>query len=251
MAEKQMMDIQRLESRRLLAADPFFQLTSKGTLIITGTDAGDEITIQLKHGQQNDGVQLIVQPDRDGALAVLHQASISYAKMKHIRIDAGGGDDKIFISGGDQMTRPATILGGDGDDQISYSSSAPTFVDAGAGDDLITGAAIVSVGSTKNSDVLDAAFAAPNSTAAATIMGGDGDDSLYGDTNDQIDGGAGNDTASVLFSGKAVSDARISALAHDYYARLGATGIEVTKGASTANFEITKSIFQGAVTVLT
>jgi hypothetical protein len=201
-------------------------------LIVHGTEAKDEIVVQLVHNQAADGVQVIVTP-KDGIDAdIRHEIHVKYRNVKRYRIEAGAGDDFVNISGGNEMRRPATILGGAGNDLIGYSSMGPTLVDAGDGNDQTSGSPIVAVNAKKNRDVLDATFDSPNGTAPATILGGAGDDSLNGDSNDQIDGGSGSDVAQLIALGKDVPDDRLQALAHDYYARLGATGVEQTKASS-------------------
>jgi hypothetical protein len=225
-----MLLVQMLESRTLFAADPTFQLTAKGTLIVRGGAASDEIIVQLKHGKAADGVQVLVTLDKPTGSSPPQEYDSTYKKIKRYYIDAGAGDDFINIAGGSQMTRPATILGGAGNDTLGFSPDAPTLVAGGAGNDQVVGTPpSVEATSSKNRDVLDATFATSNSSSSATLLGGAGDDTISGDTNDQIDGGAGNDTAKLLIYGN-ISDDRRNALAADYYARLNANSVEQLTG---------------------
>ena len=80
-------------------------------------------------------------------------------------------------------------------------------------------------------------FAGMNTTGVNTLTGGAGNDTLSGDTNDQLDGGSGSDTATLILAATdtGVNAARRDALATLYYQRLGAVGIETYKGFSLFN----------------
>ncbi|MDO8185571.1 hypothetical protein Q5424_02370 [Conexibacter sp. JD483] len=86
-------------------------------------------------------------------------------------VDGGAGDDRLSVDAGGPA---ATLLGGDGNDELS----------GGTGDDVLDGGA--------GNDTLAGGF------GRDTLRGGDGDDSLLGDAlkpfADTIDGGAGRDT---------------------------------------------------------
>ena len=72
---------------------------------------------------------------------------------------------------------------------------------------------------------------AKNKTGPATLLGNAGDDTLFGDSNDFVDGGTGSDVAATLVTNVSSSDqARADALAEVFYGRLGATNIETFKG---------------------
>ncbi len=87
-------------------------------------------------------------------------------------IDAGAGNDTIRVAG--QPAAPTTVLGGEGDDQLSLLAGNAT-ADGGAGTDRV---------------VSGGPAGAPND-----IAGGEGGDTLLvsGPAADRIAGGAGND----------------------------------------------------------
>ncbi len=81
----------------------------------------------------------------------------------------GSGNDQIIVERG--VTADVVLVGGEGDDFLSYAGSGKAQIDGGAGNDQIV------VGK-----------------QGATILGGSGDDNILGgDGADLIQGGAGND----------------------------------------------------------
>ncbi|HEX3358120.1 MAG TPA: hypothetical protein VHS31_14200 [Tepidisphaeraceae bacterium] len=223
-----------LESRRLLSANPLFQVTSKGTLIIHGTPGADEIRVFTVHNTRARGIDAVVGPA--GSEANLQDQLIQFRArfhtVKRLWIDAGGGDDRIDIDAISDVPRPATVLGGAGDDAIAPSKLGPLLAIGGAGNDnLFTQQAFVSVFGVKNRAILDDKFHSFHSAFSDTLLGGAGNDTLYGDLTDHLDGGSGNDQADLMVvSEVAIPDDRVSALAHDYYQRLGTISIEQTTG---------------------
>lgn len=102
-------------------------------------------------------------------------------------IDAGDGDDQIYMGG---YTADANdhILGGAGNDTI-YADMGDDFVDGGVGDDrLFGGAGNDTIFGGAGNDLLD------GGDGDDILNGGDGDDVIRGGAgNDIIDGGAGYD----------------------------------------------------------
>ncbi len=100
----------------------FTTVTSKGTLIITGTSGLDDIEVNI-YGPS--------------VIAVNHtQESHPLAKVKRVLIEALGGDDSIRIFG----KLRCTIIGGSGDDAIT-AGDADTSLEGDAGNDsLFSGA---------------------------------------------------------------------------------------------------------------
>ncbi|MCK0139968.1 calcium-binding protein [Aliiroseovarius sp. F47248L] len=120
-------------------------------------------------------------------------------------VDGGAGDDSLISGDGaaylfgndgdDVITAGEGVLagfGGDGDDTLDASNSLDSFLDGGAGDDLLIG-----------SDGDDQLFggkheakdnAGANSTDNDVLIGGAGDDALYGGHGaDTLKGGEGDD----------------------------------------------------------
>ena len=218
-----MIDCEPLESRRLLAANPVLALSAKGTLIVQGTSLADSINVSIPHNKIANGFVATVK-NRNGTF----KFSAKFNSVKRISVDGGAGADSILIEGGKLVTQPATLLGGPGNDRINYSAIAPILADGGTGDDTVGATAAIAVTSKKNSEVINTLFATKNSTGVNRILGGEGNDTVSGDTNDRVDGGPGIDTAflAVATSDPSVDAARMNALAALYYQRLGATHVE-------------------------
>src|ERR1051325_2060473 len=83
---------ERLEDRRLMSVN-----LSHGVLVIRGSDNGDQITLSIADNNPfpyvpNATHQTILTVDIDG-----HTWSFDAAQVHRIRIDGGGGDDKIQL----------------------------------------------------------------------------------------------------------------------------------------------------------
>ena len=223
-----MIDCEQLESRRMMSANPVLQLNSKGTLVVKGTDLADSITISIPANKITNGYLAVVK-NRRGTF----QFHAKITPVKSISVDAGLGSDSILIQGGNLMTVPETLLGGDGNDRINYSAVGAIRADGGNGNDTVGATATIAVTSTNDNDVINAVFAKKNSTGRNTVFGGLGNDILSGDTNDIVDGGDGIDLAVLGIVGDStVTAARRNNLALLYYTRLGTKHIEKTIGAS-------------------
>ena len=104
------------------------------------------------------------------------------ADVDRIVIDAGEGDDSIFVT--EDVRIPVEIWGGPGSDQI-YAGGGNAVIDGGEGDDYL-------VGGLGN----DRIFGGPGNDV---LLGGAGDDELDGGTGcDTLQGDEGDD---VLFGG--------------------------------------------------
>ncbi len=155
-----MHNIERLENRQLFAADPMFTLTSKGTLIVEGSGGDDQISATLVGGHTKVGLLYVMISSNLGGkneyFTVFHETKVSYPKVKRIVIDGGDGNDTIDINS-NQITKPVTLLGGNGDDKITFDTGGGVYADGGAGDDTIGNRAptLIALGAkTKNHDVL-------------------------------------------------------------------------------------------------
>lgn len=146
-----------------------------GDLVVTGTDGNDRITI--RPDRKNPG-QVKVRINR-----VLVG---SFAPTGIIRVDAGLGNDEVYVS--KHLTIDSILDGGDGND----------FLRGGGGNDLLRGGeGNDELRATVGNDVLEGG--AGNDLLRAgqgddLLDGGDGDDELRGYRgNDILIGGAGND----------------------------------------------------------
>jgi Ca2+-binding RTX toxin-like protein len=120
-----------------------------GVLAIKGTEAADRIALRLKAGKP-DVLQVDV-GDNGSA-----DASFDRASIKRITIDARGGDDLVRVD----------------DRNGVFTTTIPTTIDGGSGNDTIAGG-----------------------SGAETLLGGDGNDSLDGNGgSDKVFLGAGDDT---------------------------------------------------------
>jgi hypothetical protein len=224
--------IHPLETRVLFAADPIFEMTGRGTLVVHGTDDSDVILVDAMHGNPLAGIIVTVTPE--SVTGLVHSYRIPFRSVKRFRIEGGDGGDTIDYRLGDSVYRPVTILGQAGNDTLAFFSSGPTLADGGDGDDFIgnTTQATFDIDSRPNRKNIDRFIANDSPHAINTLLGGDGDDTLAGDSNDSIDAGNGNDTGMIDINAEvsAVSQTRANAIAHDYYARIGAAGLETAIG---------------------
>ncbi|HEX8323256.1 MAG TPA: hypothetical protein VF595_05010 [Tepidisphaeraceae bacterium] len=158
-------DVECLERRTLLAGVGEPTLTSRGTLIISGTDADDRIVVTVKHNK----TRVII---RDTAGGVLLDRRYRRAEFKRVAVDAGAGHDLVMVS--PAFTRSVVAHGGDGND-VLFEGSGIAVLDGGAGNDVLGRPG-------------DDAFANP-----VTLAGGGGNDLLQPDLTDFADGGVGID----------------------------------------------------------
>lgn len=133
------------------------------TLLVSGTDEADVITITLE-----DGAYKL---DVNGDEQTLDPASIA-----QFNILAGGGNDSVTVGPG---VCKVYILGGSGDDTLTGGDFNDTITASGGNDLVIGGAGDDRLSGSAGRDIL---------------VGGDGADRLYGDAgNDNLTGGAGVD----------------------------------------------------------
>ncbi len=121
---RQIAQCQQLESRKFLAAS-FAEVSSRGTLLINGTDDTNQITIGVASGA--GAGQIIV--TRDGSML-----QFPLDAVRRLYIDAGAGDDSVTVS----AKVSATILGREGNDRLIGGPLADS-IDGGTGDDTING----------------------------------------------------------------------------------------------------------------
>lgn len=155
-----------LERRTLFAAgmaEP--TVTSRGTLMIAGTDANDRIVVTIKNGK----TRVIV---RDAVGSVLLDRRYRKNEFKRVAVDAGAGDDLVMVT--PAFGRSVALRGGLGND-VLFEGSGSAILDGGAGNDVL--------GRPGDDD-----FANP-----VTLIGGSGNDLLQPDLTDYADGGIGID----------------------------------------------------------
>lgn len=158
--------IEALEDRRLLSAS----LGSDGVLTVVGTNKSDSIEIVF----DSDANKLsVIENDQ-----VTKEFAIDAAQpqVTKIVVYGGNGDDILSITG---TSIPASLFGGNGNDQLQGGDGNDTL-DGGNGNDQLDGGA--------GNDVLN------GGNGCDQLAGGAGDDSLTGGRGwDQLDGGEGND----------------------------------------------------------
>lgn len=155
---------ENLEERRMFAVIVGTQLQ------ITGGAGNDNIKVS-----QQDAATLRV--EQNGVVQFFGDAAVNT-----ILVNANAGNDTVSLASAIPLTEPATINGGDGNDNLTGGAGGDV-IDGGAGSDVINGA--------DGNDVLRGG-AGNNS-----LFGGNGNDSMTAETGkDVFDGGAGVDSVS-------------------------------------------------------
>lgn len=177
-------------------------LDSNGNLLIAGGSGADTLSVSAADG--------VVSATVNGSTTTEPAASVHAIELlggagnDTISVGAGvggvtavggGGDDSITGgSGNDSLSGGGgndTILGGSGNDSLSGDLGNDTIL-GGSGDDVIrAGGGNDSLGGGRGNDSLNAG------DGSNTLLGGQGDDllNLYDATADEVDGGAGINTA--------------------------------------------------------
>ena|GEM_PF-3423790 len=185
---------------------------SGGNLVVNGGTANDTIAIT------NSGSNL--------AVSINGVSYGSFAATGAIVVNGGDGNDTIHVGSG--VTRPASILGGAGNDTITGGAGNDT-IEGGLGDDSLV--------ATSGDDVLfggDGHDTLRSGNGRDSLVGGAGNDSLVaahgndtllgGDGNDTLRGGGGYD----LLDGGAGNDSLRGGSGHDTI--LGGTGHDTLQG---------------------
>jgi len=126
-------EIDALGARALPAAGPVATLT-RGVLAIVGTDAADQIQVNISGSSHARG--------RANAVVRIPGVARAFraAQVRSIVVAGGGGDDFIAINDGGRWAIPATIDGGAGHDLIAGGGGADRIF-GGAGNDFLLGGA--------------------------------------------------------------------------------------------------------------
>lgn len=198
--------VEHLESRRHMSADPIWisysaesvmvaaidgvafevpistvpKLTSRGTLVISGSARNDRISIDLHAGKVR-----IYLPDFAHPLAFSYPA----ADVKRILVEAGDGDDKVFVA--DDISERCTLVGGAGDDAL-HGSTGDTLIGGSGNDKLVIAASPIPA---TQDGLFDPGVIVAFPEGNALLVGGTGNDTLVADGSDTVVGGAGNDLA--------------------------------------------------------
>lgn len=146
-------------------------VTSRGTLVIKGTDSAESIVVERRGGNYFISVSGF-------ALTVIGGSGV-----KRVLVEANGGDDRVGIARALDTT-PVTIAGGSGGDTIT-GSLGDTLI-GGAGNDILYVPTLSG---------LDNLNLAADDTPPALLSGGAGDDKLVAGALDSVIGGTGQDTA--------------------------------------------------------
>ncbi|MEM8873637.1 MAG: hypothetical protein AAGD32_05195 [Planctomycetota bacterium] len=170
-------------------------------LQITGTSGDDDVFVDRR--SNTDGTIYLVLIDN------VVVTEIAAGDFDTIFIDGGAGSDRlgaIATSGGefDAESKPATIIGSDGDDRL-FARTPDASLLGNAGNDSITIDRGIADGGTGNDTFVVG-------SGSSTLIGGDGDDEFSTvapgsdpepDATRVVQGGSGNDT---LFSGRGADD---------------------------------------------
>jgi uncharacterized delta-60 repeat protein len=186
-------------------------LSADGTLTVAGTAAADVVLVAGLVGTSRGDVVRVSSDD--------YQRVFARSTVKRIVVDAGAGNDAVFV---DAFALPSTLYGRTGDDRLSGGTGADR-VEGGIGNDVLAG------DFTREFLPDDVPFG-----GADVLLGGDGNDTLAGGGGaDSLDGGAGNDA----LAGDAGADKLLGGTGNDRLAggagddRLdGGTGADVMAG---------------------
>lgn len=173
--------VEALENRRLMSASGLsdhLSLTKTGTLLVQGTGHADRIAINRRAS--------VVAISFDGGKSYV--ASTKYARVKRVVVEGGAGDDTLTLTG--SYGRPATLVGGAGNDQLiddtRGADSKPLTI---TGPAASPGAAVQPPAITGYQFETEALVDRP-----FVFSGGNGDDrATLNHLLQRVDGGAGTD----------------------------------------------------------
>lgn len=170
--------LERLEDRKMMAANLMADLYSSGVLRIEGTERNDTIVVrQINNSLSVDNIRI----RNNGSML----SRVSANAVSRIDVYGLGGNDTILlnsdsVSGQQSIYKPSRIFGGNGADSIVGGRGADSIW-GGSGHDRIWGH--------YGNDTLY------GDSGDDQLIGGFGNDVLYGgDGNDKLWGSDGNDT---------------------------------------------------------
>ena len=201
---------ENLESRRMLstgklslASDAF---VGSGNLTIVYSVNGDTVlqsfggtitkteTLLVKGNASNDVLSVVRDGNkikyntRIGDGGIYANFVVDASKVKRVYVEAGGGNDKVFID--EELQKNCTVLGGGGNDTIEGNSSS-TLIGGSGNDKLSVPPTGVIVVGGEPGEVITGVWT--SSLGSALLSGGDGDDILLGKSTDTVVGGRGDD----------------------------------------------------------
>lgn len=229
-----MHDLQPLETRRLFSL-PSIGVTSRGTLAVIGTTSADKVTITRTNADDpNSALSITITGGDEGASVHARQR---VGTFQRISIDLGAGADSVSFVIGGKLKQRTTILGGAGNDTLEFVTPSRVLASGGNGNDvLFSQITTINSAGEHNREIIGAQLEQTNKTGPATLQGNAGDDTLWADSNDSVDGGPGTDVAQAeIDNSQSDDDTKGDALTEVFYGRLGAEGIEEFKGATNAD----------------
>jgi ELWxxDGT repeat protein len=153
-------------------------LVSQGTLLLNGTDGNDNIHVSENNNVITVNVNGETQTYQDN-------------EIQNILVHAGAGDDAVTID--DNITKPATIYGEDGNDTLQ-GGGGDDQIDGGLGDDSMIGGDgfdVIDYSARSTGITTDAQYG--NGIDAQTIFGDNGETDHF-EGFESFVGGQGNDS---------------------------------------------------------
>ena len=188
--ETTIVDIGAVEAPDRIALDD-------GTLRILGTDEIDIVRIQRA------GAQFRVDANFGG---VVEQEFFEIGDVTGFIVDALGGNDDVRLISVDP---PATLLGGDGNDELRGSNGADSIVGGSGNDSILAGKSVDTVWGGEGNDTV---ISGPGDdfiidmSGNNNLQGDDGNDTIStGAGDDSVRGGPGNDSVN---AGEGANDVR-------------------------------------------
>lgn len=123
--------VESLEARDNPAGDVTLSVPEYGLIAVTGDGRDNQFTVS----QQDNGT-IVVTGEEGTTINGEAQQTFGYGAVNRLRVDGGGGDDRVALDGVN-LPQDVAVLGGDGNDQLTLSQvgAGSLLVDAGAGDD--------------------------------------------------------------------------------------------------------------------
>jgi Ca2+-binding RTX toxin-like protein len=187
-----------------------FTVGTDGTLTLVAADADvtSKGTLVIKGGENADGISVV----RDGNLIKYTVATagggnavtsiVSASKVKRVLVEAGGGNDRVFVD--DELAKPCTVAGGGGNDVIEGNRGATLI--GGAGNDRLSVPPVDATLTVIEAQALQNTWTVI-SPRPSLLSGGAGNDVLVATAADVVVGGRGNDTAVLVMRGRPGPDA--------------------------------------------